>query len=53
MARDHTSIRLLPAVKEAATKAATSDGRTLSQWIERVIMERLRADGYLPPGAAE
>lgn len=40
-------IRVDPAVKAAAEKAAAADSRTLANWVELVLAERLRKDGYL------
>ncbi|CAO3357961.1 hypothetical protein [Azospirillum melinis] len=41
------AIRTFPEVKAAAEKAAAADGRTLSQWVERALIARLKSDGLL------
>jgi predicted HicB family RNase H-like nuclease len=41
-------IRMRPSVKAAAEKAAEADGRSLAAYIERLLEERLRDDGFLP-----
>jgi hypothetical protein len=40
-------IRIEPDVKTAAEKAAAEDGRTLANYIERMLIEHLREKGYL------
>ena len=40
-------IRVDPAIKTAAEKAAAADGRTLANWIERLMAQTLREQGYL------
>ncbi len=40
-------IRVDPTVKAAAEKAAAADGRTLANWIERLMAQKLREQGYL------
>ncbi len=40
-------IRVEAAVKAAAEKAATADGRTLANWIERLMIQALREQGLL------
>lgn len=35
-------------VRDRIEKAAADDGRTVSAWIERTVIERLQRDGYLP-----
>lgn len=42
------SMRISPDLKAAAERAARADVRPLSQWIEKVVTDRLIADGYLP-----
>lgn len=42
------AIRVEAAVREAVAKAAAEDGRSMSQWIERLITARLKATGHLP-----
>ena len=46
------SVRLPPAVKAAAEKAAKEDTRSLSSLIEKVLTEHLKAKGYLRTSAA-
>jgi hypothetical protein len=46
------SVRLPPAVKAAAEKAAKEDTRSLSSLIEKVLTEHLKAKGHLRVGAA-
>jgi hypothetical protein len=41
------SLRLPPAVKAAAEKAAKDDFRSLSSLIEKLLTEHLRAKGYV------
>lgn len=41
------SMRISRDVKAAAEKAAKADLRPMSQWIEKVLFDRLQADGYL------
>jgi hypothetical protein len=41
------SLRLPPDVKEAAERAAKDDTRSLSSLIQRVLVEHLKAKGYL------
>ena len=48
MARDAAiSVRVEPDVKEALEAAAKEDGRTLSQFVERLMVAHLRASGRL------
>lgn len=42
------SVRLAPEIRAAIEKAAADDHRPMSQWIEKVLFDRLQADGYLP-----
>ena len=42
------SVRLLPAVRAAGKKAADDDHRTLGSLIEKLLVEHLQANGYLP-----
>jgi hypothetical protein len=45
------SIKVEPDVKAAVEKAAADDGRTMAQWVERLIIRALREQSYLPkPG---
>ncbi len=46
-------IRVTPAVKAAAEKAAADDRRPLASLIEKLLVEHLEKNGYLSPGAAE
>ena len=41
-------IKIEPALKEAVEKAAADDGRSMAQWVERLIIRALREQGYLP-----
>jgi hypothetical protein len=41
-------IRVDPAVKEAAERAASEDHRTLASLVEKLLVEHLRSKGYLP-----
>ena len=45
--REQTMIRLLPKVKEAAMKAAADQDRSLSGFIEDMLQEQLKREGYL------
>ena len=45
---NNIGVRVEPDVKEAIAKAAADDRRTMSAWIEIVLVERLQKDGYLP-----
>jgi hypothetical protein len=40
-------IRVTPTVKAAAEKAAAADHRSLASLIEKLLIEHLRAGGYL------
>lgn len=40
-------IRVKPEVKEAAEKAAEADHRTLASLVEKLLMEHLKATGFL------
>jgi hypothetical protein len=42
------SFRLQPEVKAAAEKAAEDDRRSLSSFVEKLLVDHLRAQGYLP-----
>ena len=56
MARDKSAnlnLRLNPELKELATKAATSEQRTLTSLIEWLLNRFLREKGYLPAGGPE
>jgi hypothetical protein len=43
-------IRMRPSVKAAAEQAAADANRSLSSMIETLLIEHLRANGYLPAG---
>ena len=45
--REVTSIRLVPSVKAALEKAAAADRRSVSSYIEGLILEDLKARGFL------
>jgi hypothetical protein len=42
------SVRVDPAVKAAAEKAADADHRSVASLIEKLLVEYLREKGYLP-----
>jgi predicted HicB family RNase H-like nuclease len=42
------SVRTFAGVKAAAEIAAEQDGRSLSQWVERLLILHLRERGFLP-----
>lgn len=42
------NLRLEPALKEAAEKAAEDDHRSLTSLVEKLLTEHLRERGYLP-----
>lgn len=45
-------VRMRPSVKSAGEKAAKADSRSLASLIEVLLVDHLRATGYLPaPGA--
>ena len=41
-------LRLLPSVKAALDKAAKDERRPVASYVEIVLMDHLRAKGYLP-----
>jgi len=41
-------IRVEPELKAAVEKAATADGRTVAQWIERLIVQQLKIEASRP-----
>lgn len=43
-------VRIAPATKAALQKAAADDKRTVSNLVEKVLEEWLRANGYLKKG---
>jgi len=40
-------VRLRPSVRAAAERAAEDDGRTLGGLIEKLLVDHLKANGYL------
>lgn len=46
-------IRLAEEVKAALAEAAKSDRRTVSAYVEKLIVEDLARKGFMPKGAAE
>jgi hypothetical protein len=42
------SVRVSDDVKAAAQKAAEVERRTLASYVEKVLVERLEADGHMP-----
>ncbi len=44
-------IRVAPAIKKAAERAAEADRRSVASLVEKVLVEYLARDGYLKPGA--
>lgn len=42
------SVRVLGKVKQAAEKAASDDSRSVASLLEKLLLEHLRAKGYLP-----
>jgi hypothetical protein len=42
------NLRLEPALKEAAEKAAESDRRSLTSLVEKLLVDHLRTTGFLP-----
>lgn len=46
--REFLQFRTRPEVRRAAQKAASDDGRSLSQYLERAMVQHLREHGYLP-----
>jgi hypothetical protein len=47
------NIRVTPTLKAAMDRAATADHRTLASLFEKVMIEHLRASGYLKKPRAE
>ena len=45
------SVRVADEVKNAAEKAAQDDGRSLANYVERLLREHLQQRGYLPSSA--
>ena len=41
-------VRMRPSVKAAAERAAADDNRSLASLMELLVIEHLRAKGYLP-----
>ncbi|MCD7111607.1 hypothetical protein LRX75_21460 [Rhizobium sp. DKSPLA3] len=46
-------IRLAPEVREALEEAAKADRRSMSAYVEYLIIRDLEDKGFLPKGAAE
>ncbi len=46
------NLRIAPALKEAAEKAAADDQRSLTSLVEKLLTDHLRDRGY-PPAATE
>jgi hypothetical protein len=46
-------VRMRPSVKVAAEQAAADENRSLSSLIETLLIEHLRANGYLPASEAK
>ena len=46
-------VRMRPSIKAAAEQAAADANRSLSSLIETLLIEHLRANGYLPAGVAK
>jgi len=42
------NLRIMPALKEAAEKAAADDQRSLTSLVEKLLTDYLRKKGYLP-----
>jgi hypothetical protein len=51
--RQPFGVRLLPSVRAAGEKAAADDMRTLGALMEKLLVEHLLANGYLPKGGAK
>ena len=45
-------VRFSPDVREALTRAAQEDRRSIASLIEKIVADWLRERGYLPKGAA-
>lgn len=43
------SVRLSADIRRGAERAAKRDRRSLASWVEKVLAERLEADGILKP----
>jgi hypothetical protein len=43
------ALRIPPAIKEALERAAAADGRSVSNYVERLIRADLQVKGFLPP----
>jgi len=46
-------IRMRPTVKALGEKAAAAESRSLSALMEVLLIDHLRAKGYLPPGGPD
>jgi hypothetical protein len=42
------NLRIEPAIKDAAEKAAADDRRSLTSLVEKLLVDHLRKKGYLP-----
>ena len=47
------ALRIPPALKEALDRAAKEDRRSVSSYVEMVLVAHLEKEGFLPKGAAE
>jgi hypothetical protein len=45
------SLRVEPDVKDALEAAARADGRTMAQYVERLLVSHLRSGGFLADAA--
>ena len=45
-------VKLLPSVRAAGEKAAKDDSRALGALMEKLLVDHLKANGYLPGGKA-
>lgn len=44
------SFRVTPTIKSLVAKAAKADARSVSSWLEFVVLQRLRSEGLLSGG---
>lgn len=44
---DHFSMKIAPSVKEAARKAAQAEGRSVSNYIEKLIIDDAKKKGLI------
>jgi len=47
------NFRVDPELKKAAERAAADDHRSLTAFVEKLLMDHLRERGYLPRGKAK